>query len=275
MTTAGSTVGDRAGHVERVAEVGAATALERFRTGLDPEVKGDSRVIDAASVVTVADREAQRACIDAVRDRFPDDAVVAEEDDAPTALPSEGVAWVVDPIDGTYNFVRGLPAWASAVAVVCDGDPVAAAIAAPAVDEHTLVVDGTVSRNGTPVAVSGRQDPEAFAVAYAVVPPFGERGAYAGGVASAVESFGETRRIGSLQVALGRVASGALDGVVTPQSTFPWDSIAGVHAARAGGGVVTDLDGDHWHPDSRGLVASNGAAHGDLLAVARRMAGRE
>ncbi|WP_435065082.1 inositol monophosphatase family protein [Halobaculum sp. EA56] len=265
----------RPAHVERVAEAGAAAAVDRFRTGLDAEVKGDGAAVDAGSVVTVADREAQRACLESVRERFPEDAVVAEEGDAPKTLPAEGTAWVIDPIDGTYNFVRGLPAWATAVALVEDGEPLAAAVAAPAVDERSLVVDGAVSRNGTPVAVSDRRDPATFAVACAVVPPFGERAAYAAGVAAALERFGEIRRVGSLQLALGRVAAGALDGVVTPRRTPPWDSVAGVHAVRAAGGVVTDLAGENWRPDSRGLVASNGAAHGDLLAVARRMAGRE
>lgn len=263
----------RSAHVERVAEAGATVALSRFRTGLDVKIKGEGGVVNAGNVVTVADREAQQACLEAIEDRFPDDAVVAEEGDVPKTLPVDGTAWVVDPIDGTYNFVRGLPAWAAAVAVVEDGESVAAATSAPALDERYLVVDGSLSLNGQSVTVSDRQDPEAFAVAYAVIPEFGDREAYAAGVADLVAQFGETRRIGSLQMALSRVAAGAMEAVVTPQSIDPWDSVGGVHMVRAAGGVVTDLDGNSWTPDSRGLVASNGVAHEKLLAITRRMAG--
>jgi myo-inositol-1(or 4)-monophosphatase len=274
---------DRVDHVEAVARAGADVALDGFRTGVAPETKGGAdRVVDAGDVVTTADRGAQRACLDAIRDRFPDDAVVAEEEDARKTLPGSGVVWVVDPIDGTYNFARDLPAWATAVAVVADGGTIAAATVAPALGEAYAVdragvtrvagrADG--SRGGTPLSVSERETPEAFAVAYAVVPRFGDRGAYADGVADMVERFGETRRVGSLQLVLARVAAGALEGTVTPQPVNPWDSVGGVRMIRAAGGVVTDVDGDPWHPGSDGLVASNGAAHGELLAVARRMAG--
>lgn len=72
MTPAGSDDGPdadgRPEHVERVAEVGAAAALERFRTGLDPEVKGDGAVVDAGSVVTVAECDAQHACLGVIGD---------------------------------------------------------------------------------------------------------------------------------------------------------------------------------------------------------------
>lgn len=277
MTSAGSDddpdANGRSEHVERVAEVGAAAALERFRTDLNPEVKGDGAVVDAGSVVTVADREAQHACLGVIGDRFPHDAVVAEEGDARKTLPADETAWIVDPIDGTYNFVRGMPDWAAAVAVIDDGEARASATIAPAVDERYLAVDDSVSLNGTPVAVSDRRDPREFAVAYAVVPPFGDREAYAAGVAEMLERFGEIRRIGSLQLALSRVASGTLEGVVTPQPINPWDSVGGVHMVRAAGGVVTDLYGDSWAPDSLGLIASNGAIHEELLAFTRRMAG--
>ena len=285
-------VDDRVDHVDAVARAGADVALDGFRTGVAPETKGGAdRVVDAGDVVTTADRDAQRACLDAIRDRFPDDAVVAEEEDARKTLPGSGVVWVVDPIDGTYNFARDLPAWATAVAVVADGGTIAAATVAPALDEAYAVdragvtrvagrADGSRvagradgSRGGTPLSVSQRAAPEAFAVAYAVVPRFGDRGAYADGVADMVERFGETRRVGSLQLVLARVAAGALEGTVTPQPVNPWDSVGGVRMIRAAGGVVTDVDGDPWHPGSDGLVASNGAAHGELLAVARRMAG--
>lgn len=69
-------------------------------------------------------------------------------------LPADETAWIVDPIDETYSFVRGLADWAAAVAVIDDGEARASATTAPAVDERYLAVDDSVSLNGTPVAVT-------------------------------------------------------------------------------------------------------------------------
>src|SRR6056297_2507377 len=104
-----SELGDtRSGSAEAVAAIGAETADEWFRAGVAAETKGEvDRVVDPGDVVTVADREAQAACLRVIDDAFPDDTVVAEEEDAPKQLPDSGNVWVIDPIDGTYNFVRG------------------------------------------------------------------------------------------------------------------------------------------------------------------------
>lgn len=265
----------RVAHVERAARAGADVASEGYEAGPVAETKGGAdRVVHASDVVTAADRNAQRAVTDSIRERFPDDAVVGEEGDAAKTVPDTGIAWVVDPIDGTYNFVRGLPSWSTAVALTVDGEAVAAATVAPAMDRTYLVADGEATRDGTRIRVADRTDPETFAVAYTFVPELAEREDYADGVAAMLHRFGEVRRVGSLQVVLALVASGALDGAVTDAHVNPWDSVGGVALVRAAGGVVTDLDGDPWTRDSAGLVASTGTAHDELLAVGRRMAGR-
>jgi myo-inositol-1(or 4)-monophosphatase len=77
-----------------------------------------------------------------------------------------------------------------------------------------------------------------------------------------------------MQTALAFVASGELDAAITTRRPSPWDSIAGAHLIERAGGTVTDLDGEPWRHDGRGLVASNGAAHGEVLAAARAITGR-
>ena len=268
-------VEDRVDRVEAVARRGATVAAEGF-DGVEAETKGGAtRVVDPGDVVTAADRAAQRAVREAVRERFPSDAFVGEEADARERVPDDGVAWVVDPIDGTYNFVRGLPTWTTAVGLVVDGRTVAAATVAPGLGDAYAATGEATTLNGRPVTVSDRTAPETFAAAYTVVPPFGARGAYAAGVAGMFERFGEVRRVGSLQLVLALVAAGVLEGVVTSEAVRPWDGVGGVHLVRTAGGVVTDLDGDRWTRDATGLVASNGAAHGAFLDVGRRMAGRD
>jgi myo-inositol-1(or 4)-monophosphatase len=83
-----------------------------------------------------------------------------------------------------------------------------------------------------------------------------------------VERFGDIRRLGSAQLQLAMVAAGTLDGVLTNVVSNPWDTVTGVHMVRLAGGRVTDLNGDPWRHDSRGLVASNGGIHDSLLEAA-------
>jgi len=82
--------------------------------------------------VTEADRAAQRTVIESIRETFPDDAIVGEEEDERKTVPETGAAWVIDPIDGTSNYVRDIRVWGTAVAAVVDGEPVAAATVARA-----------------------------------------------------------------------------------------------------------------------------------------------
>jgi len=249
---------------ERAATAGSEVAVAEFRSGIDVETKDGK-----TDVVTEADRATQRRVVEHLREEFPDDAVVGEEEDELKTVPETGDAWVVDPIDGTANFVRGTPLWLTSVAAVRDGEPVAAANVAPALGDAYVVRPDGAFLNGEPLSVSERADPETFAVAPTIWWGFDQREEYAATARGIVERFGDMRRIGCAQLALSMVASGALEGVVTNVAPHPWDSVAGVHLVRQAGGTVTDVHGDPWTVGSRGLVASNGRAHEAVLAAAR------
>lgn len=255
---------ERVAVARAAAAAGAEVAAERFRGDLRVETKDGK-----TDVVTQADRAAQRAVVAEIRERYPDHAVVGEEADAATAVPETGPAWVVDPIDGTNNFVHGNRRWATSVAAVEDGRPVAAVNALPALGDTYVGTPDGVTRNGEPVSVSDRTDPETFAVVPTMWWGFDRRGEYATAARAIVERFGDLRRVGSAQAALSLLAAGAVEGVVTNVDAPPWDTIAGAALAEWAGGTVTDLSGDPWDHDSRGLVASNGTAHDELLAAAR------
>lgn len=258
----------RAAVAARAARAGGETAHEQFRESVTVERKSDP--ID---VVTAADREAQRAVIATIRTAFPDAVLVCEEDSTPDGtdlavrkrLPESETAWVVDPIDGTGNYVRGIQFWTTSVATLQAGEVVGAATVLPALgDSYTAGPEG-VTRNGEPITVSERTDPAEFVVSLTgrPAPP-----AVAGGVVrEAGHALGSLRRLGSMQGALGLVAAGGLDATIAPVAHPPWDTIAGVRLVRQAGGTVTDVDGDRWRPDASGLVASNGAAHDRLVEV--------
>lgn len=252
----------RANVAEQAARVGAAVAAGRFRRGVPVETKGEK-----TDVVTQADRDAQARVIDCIHSAYEANAIVGEEEDELKAVPDEGPTWVIDPIDGTNNFVRGFQVWCTAVAAVRDGEPVAAAIAAPELDDVYVAGGEEPTRNGEPISVSTRTDPEECSVAPTMWWGRDRRDEFAAACRAVVERFGDLRRIGSAQVTLAMLASGAVDGVVTNVYANPWDTVAGVHLIRRAGGTVTDVHGDPWRHDSKGLVASNGKIHDELLAA--------
>jgi myo-inositol-1(or 4)-monophosphatase len=259
-----SDLGRRATVAERAARAGAEVAADRFRAGIPVETKAGK-----TDVVTQADRDAQAAVVEALAEAVPDEPVVGEEAETLDEVPADGPAWVVDPIDGTNNYVREMRVWATSVAAVEDGEPVAGASVLPSLGDTYVVGEDRVVRNGEPVAVSDRTDPETFAV----VPTFwwdrAHREEYADACEAIVSRFADLRRPGCAQATLAMVADGGVEGVITNRYTNPWDTLAGVAMVRAAGGVVTDRDGDRWRHDSEGLVASNGERHDVLLAATR------
>jgi myo-inositol-1(or 4)-monophosphatase len=248
----------RADRAARAADTGASVALESFRGDLSVEIKSDK-----TDLVTDTDRAAQRRTVACIREEFPDDAIVGEESDVLKRVPESGPAWIIDPIDGTSNFVRGLRIWGTSVAAIKDGEPVAAATVLPALGDTYLAGEET-TLNGDPVRVSAREDPETFAVA----PILLDRN-YGATIGALAERFGDIRRFGCAQATLAAVAGGSLDAAVATTRMSPWDTVAGVHMVRRAGGRVTDLAGERWHHDSDGFVASNGTAHAALLDVLR------
>lgn len=256
--------GDRCGLARRAAGAGAAVALQSFRDDVDVATKDGK-----TDVVTQADRDAQSAVRAVIEAERPGDEIVGEEADARKTVPEEGAAWVIDPIDGTNNYVRGIREWGTSVAAVVDGEPVAAATVLPALGDTYAAGRDDATRNGEPIAVSERTDPELCAVSPTIWWDYDRRDEYRAIATEIVERFADLRRVGCAQASLAMVADGALDGVVTNVDPNPWDSIAGVHLVRRAGGKVTDIHGDPWRYDSTGLVASNGRIHDELIAVVK------
>ncbi len=259
----------RAAVAERAARAGGVVAREQFRGDLSVESKANKN-----DLVTETDRDAQRQVVATIRAEFSRDRFLCEEDlstlagpdtdsepEAVDSIPNSGSVWVIDPIDGTANYVRGMRLWGTAVSAVVDGEPVASVTYLPSYGDLYAAGPESVTRDGTELSVSGRTDPETFAVA-----PVGwwdrdDRDEF-GRLCSAVgDRFGDIRRLGSFQATLAHVADGALEGLVCTRPMAPWDTLAGVHMVRRAGGTVTDLDGEPWTHDSDSVVASNGEAH--------------
>jgi myo-inositol-1(or 4)-monophosphatase len=248
----------------QVAKAGGQRASSLFQEELAVETKGGK-----TDVVTRADREAEQEILDRITDREESATIVAEESAADTAIPETGRAWIIDPIDGTNNYVRGIPLWVTAVAVVEDGRPVAAAIEAPELNRTFTASPDVALLDGEPISVSDRRDPEEMAVGPTYWWPMDRRDEYGTAADAIVERFGDLIRLRSAQLTLALVASGAIDATLTNRTMNPWDSVAGALMVTAAGGTVTDIEGEQWVHDSHGLVASNGAAHTEVRSAAR------
>lgn len=252
------------------AATGANYAYDRFRTDLEIEEKG-SRI----DLVTKIDRETQERTIATIHEEFPDDTIVAEEADKRKTVPDEGYAWIIDPIDGTLNYTRGMREWITSVALVDNGRPVASVNAAPALGDTYTMVQKTIHRDGDVMSVSETSDPSAFLVA-STLRLHREESENIGILAERIiNELGELRRTGSAQLTLSMVADGALDASIgLNEAPRPWDTVAGVHHVRQAGGTVTDIYGRKWRSGCSGLVASNGELHDEVLTVAQQAAKR-
>lgn len=258
---------------ERAARAGGVVAKQAFRSKLQVEQK--STAID---VVTSADRDAQQQVLATIAEEFPDARIVCEEDvqsagvtdiDVLDSVPESGDAWVVDPIDGTANYSRGLHFWGTSVAAVNGAEPVGVATYLPTVGDIYTAGPESVLRNEESMTVSDRTDPETFTVGVIGRWSADSPAKHATLVRETIERFGDARHLGSMQGTLALVAAGSLDAAIRPNPSQPWDSLAGAHLIRRAGGRVTTVDGERWTNGAGPIVASNDTCHDRVCAAAR------
>ena len=210
-------------------------------SGLEAEAKAG-----AVDLVTEADRRAEAAVVEVLRAERPDDGIVGEEGADVDA--GAGRVWLVDAIDGTLNFVRGVGSWCAAVALVEDGVATASAVWDPEEDELYAAGAGAGCRlNGEPVAVA---PPRALADAaggtYITRAELGEDDEAAAAMARLARTAGTVRATGSGTLELAWVAAGRLDGWAQPV-TAPWDWHPGALLVREAGGQAVALPDGGWN----------------------------
>ena len=263
----------RAAVAERAARAGGVVAREAFRTELSIETKQS-----ATDVVSEADRDAQQQVLATIAQEFPNATVICEEE-VPTVgagdievaeeVPETGPAWVVDPIDGTANFVREIGFWATSVAAVVDGEPVAGVTAMPSMNDTYAAGPESVTRNDESMQVSERTDPAAFAVGTTGRWSTSDPETPAAIVREVTERFGDARRFGCIQGLLALVAAGGMDAAIMPDPPNSWDSLAGVHLVCRAGGRATTLSGERFSDGDDALIVSNDRRHDVVLSAAQ------
>lgn len=226
---------------------------------------------ERADLVTDVDEASERLIVGRIRKRFPADRVVAEESAAAAVL--SGRRWIVDPVDGTANFVHGHPFVAVSIALVDDAGPAVGVVHAPFLGEvYHAVRGGGAFLNGRPIRVSGVDSfaKSLLATGFPFKEGKGDLDVYMLLVADAVRSTHDVRRAGSAALDLAFTAAGRVEGYFEI-GLSPWDVAAGILLVSEAGGRVTGWPGDAEPPIVSGRVlASNARIHGGLEALAAR-----
>ncbi len=243
---------------QELADVADAISLERFRAlDLKVESKPDR------SPVTDADRSVEQALKAVLAAKAPNDALIGEEYGNSDAKQGSNRTWIIDPIDGTANYLRGVPVWASLIALAVDGKPVVSVVSAPAMGRRwwaapeigafTRDIDGSVRK----LSVSGIADLEHASLSYNNLQLWDQAGK-AQQLIEFSRKIWRTRAYGDFWSYM-LLAEGALE-IVTENDLKIYDIAALVPIVEQAGGEFSALEGP-LSADTSSVLATNGKLH--------------
>lgn len=263
-----------------VAEQAARAAGEVLKTFFGRLRADDTEYKGPTDLVTRADREAEAVIRDVVCGAFPGYFFLSEEAgyiQAPATEARDGIVpaldtgWVVDPLDGTTNYVHGIPHYAVSIALQRHGELVVGVVYAPQADEIYVAEKGSgATRDGLPISVSTRQPLSKALVATGFDYAWSGRTTQAREVAAFLGRCMDLRRMGAAALDMAYVACGRFD-LFWEDHVHLWDIAAGSLIVTEAGGVVSDFTGK---PFGRSLstpsgdlqmLASNGLLHQEAL----------
>ncbi|MFY9292738.1 MAG: inositol monophosphatase family protein [Methylorubrum rhodinum] len=220
--------------------------------------------------VSAADRKAEEVLKEALMKARPGYGLILEETGNVEGT-DKSHTWHVDPLDGTTNFLHGIPHFAISVGLERDGQIVAGVIYDPIKDELFIAERGKGAYlNNRRLRVSGRQDLSDAVVAYGT--PYlgrGSHGRLLKEVAAVMAVSGGTRRFGSAALDLAYVACGRTD-LYWERDLQTWDIAAGIILVREAGGFVSSADGGAEPLAARSVACGNEVLHRELIALLRK-----
>jgi myo-inositol-1(or 4)-monophosphatase len=249
------------------------------RTAADIIARGASRLPSirwetkkGSDFVSDVDRSAEEAIRGVLLERFPSAAIVGEEL-SPSGAAGADLAFVVDPLDGTTNFLHGYPEYAVSIAALCGGELRAGVVFnAASGEKFTATAGGGAFLGGKRIRVSDITDPARALIGTGF--PFKRHELlpqYLPQFDAVMRSTSGIRRAGSAAIDLSAVACGRFDGF-WELDLAPWDVAAGILLVREAGGLVTDLAGNPAEINFGPFVAGNPVIHEWLLETLRHAA---
>jgi myo-inositol-1(or 4)-monophosphatase len=219
-----------------------------------------------ADFVSSADLKAEQVLREELGKARPDHGFLLEEAGAIAASGTK--RWIVDPLDGTTNFLHGLPHFAISIALEEKGEILAGLVYDPVKEElFTAERGGGAYLNGRRLRVSGRERLEDSLIGTGI--PFkgvGEPEQFAQELGQLMDQVSGVRRWGAASLDLAYVAAGRLDGY-WERGLSPWDVAAGVLLVREAGGMVSAIDGRTWQLEGDDILAANPSLQSRLSAL--------
>jgi myo-inositol-1(or 4)-monophosphatase len=226
-----------------------------------------------ADFVSRADHKAEQILFGELSRARPNYGFLMEETGAVTGSDTSN-RWLVDPLDGTTNFLHGIPHFAISIGLERDNDLYAGVIYAPVADElYVAEKGGGAFLNGRRIRVSGRKNLEEALFATGI--PFkglDDHDLFLAQLRRVMADVAGIRRFGSAALDLAYVASGRYDGF-WENGLYPWDVGAGIVLVREAGGFVTDLAGGRKMLAGGGILAANTDLHPQLARILAEAAG--
>ncbi|MEU6966099.1 inositol monophosphatase family protein [Streptomyces chrestomyceticus] len=237
----------------------ARRAGELLRDGRPADLGVAATKTSPIDVVTEMDIASEKLITGFLAEHRPDDGFLGEE--GASVAGSSGVRWVIDPVDGTVNYLYGLPSWAVSIAAEKDGEAVVGVVAAPMRGEtYHAVLGGGAFRDGEPVRCRPAPPLSQALIGTGFAYLSERRAAQAEVLRTLLPQVRDIRRGGSAAIDLCDVACGRLDGYYE-RGLNPWDMAAGALIAREAGGLTGGRPGE---PASNDLVV---AASPDVFAT--------
>jgi myo-inositol-1(or 4)-monophosphatase len=241
---------------ESAARAAGALLLERF----GEPAAGVTTKSTATDPVSDADRDAEKVIVQMLEKARPEDGIVSEEGGGSDTR--SGLRWIIDPLDGTVNFLFGIPHWCVSIAVEHDGNRLAGVIYDPSRDELFATRRGEGSSlNGTPLRFGDKSDISQALIGTGFSYDADTRAVQAQVVVRLLPRVRDIRRAGSAALDLAWCAAGRLDGFFEAEM-YIWDRAAGELLISEAGGLTSPLE----PPSGKGLgvIASNPQLHEEL-----------
>jgi myo-inositol-1(or 4)-monophosphatase len=225
-----------------IAAADAAAGVVRAHRGTGTTVEWQPK--GRADYVSIVDTAAEERIREIVAQTLPEARVIGEEL-TPTDIASVGVTFVVDPLDGTTNFLHDYPEYAVSVAVLVDRETVIGVVVnVPLRSRYMAIVGRGASLDGYPLHVSAISDPARALIGTGFPFKYPEQiDRYVRELPAIMRATAGIRRAGAAALDLGAVASGRFDAF-WEHSLEPWDFAAGALLIREAGGLITDLRGN-------------------------------
>jgi myo-inositol-1(or 4)-monophosphatase len=222
----------------------------------------------ANDFVSEVDREAEQAIISTLHEAYPGHAILAEESGASGGIGASEYQWVIDPLDGTTNYLHGFPHYCVAIALEHRSIVTQAVIYDPARNDlYTASRGRGAFLNETRLRVSKRQNLKAGLIATGFpFKEFAHLDAYLAMLRDMMKGSAGVRRTGSACLDLAYVAAGRLDGF-WEIGLSRWDMAAGSLLITEAGGLVGDLEGNEGYMDSGYIVGGTPKVFGDIIRL--------